>query len=258
MANDNQASYFRIGLTVLMGAAAIVATLVYLGGFNDSRKEVLAETYYDKPVSGLSAGSVVNFRGVKVGEVRKIAFVGGEYDVDGADNQRIYILMALSRDLMQLDDDESAEELIKALVDRGLRATVASSGITGMSRIEINCREGTEPPAPLSWRPSHVYIPSVPSLLDNFSESVTRAMVRLNHMDFQGVWSNVNSMADSFAQISRDVRVLLENRLSGLERTLENAEGASSSLRELADTLRRDPSLLLRANNPDPLPETER
>lgn len=258
MASDNRASCFRIGLTVLAGAAAIVATLVYLGGFRDARREVLVETYYDKPVSGLSVGSVVNFRGVKVGAVRKLGFVGAEYDVDGEDNQRIYILMALNRDLMQLDDDEPAEEIVRELVAGGMRATVTSSGITGISRIELNRRPHSDPPPPVTWRPMYIYVPASPSLFDNFSDSVTRALAQFNRTDFSGIWSNVNMIAESMAYLSRDLRRLLEERSDSLAQTVQNVEMASESVRDLADTLRRDPSLILRSNDPDPLPETER
>ena len=78
MANDNHTSYRRIGFAVFSGAIAIVLSLIYLGGIRGRGDEILVETHYDKPVSGLSVGSVVNFRGVKVGEVREISFVGSK------------------------------------------------------------------------------------------------------------------------------------------------------------------------------------
>ena len=57
MASDNHASYTRIGLTVVIGVAAIVGSLIYLGGMRGRDNEVIAETYYDKPVSGLPPGA---------------------------------------------------------------------------------------------------------------------------------------------------------------------------------------------------------
>ena len=94
MAKDSHASYTRIGITVVVGVVAIVATLIYLGGMRGRGHEILVETYYDKPVAGLSVGSVVNFRGVKIGEVREISFVRNKYVVEGEDGSRILILMA--------------------------------------------------------------------------------------------------------------------------------------------------------------------
>ena len=73
MAADNHAHYRRIGFTVILGIVAIQATLVYLGGVGNSAHEILVETYYDNSVSGLSVGSDVNFRGVKLGTVKEIS-----------------------------------------------------------------------------------------------------------------------------------------------------------------------------------------
>ena len=50
----NQANYSKIGFAVVAGAAAIVLTLVYLGGALGKGEVVYAETYSDAPVSGLS------------------------------------------------------------------------------------------------------------------------------------------------------------------------------------------------------------
>ena len=60
----NQANYAKIGFAVAAGAAAIVATLVYLGGALGKSDVIYAESYFDTQVSGLSVGSAVNLRGV--------------------------------------------------------------------------------------------------------------------------------------------------------------------------------------------------
>ena len=74
----NQANYAKIGFAVAAGVAALVATLVYLGGALGKGDVIYAESYFDTQVSGLSVGSAVNLRGVKVGEVRAISFIGAE------------------------------------------------------------------------------------------------------------------------------------------------------------------------------------
>ena len=70
MANDNRPRYARIGFVVLLGALATAGALVYLGGFERGDMQYLVESYYDNPVSGLSVGSSVNVRGVKVRALR--------------------------------------------------------------------------------------------------------------------------------------------------------------------------------------------
>ena len=95
----NKANYTTIGLTVVVGTLAIIGTLVYLGGAGSREERVYAETFSDKSVSGLSVGSAVNFRGVKVGEVAEISFVGNKYEgVTPMDARRIYILMSFRKE----------------------------------------------------------------------------------------------------------------------------------------------------------------
>ena len=224
MANDSKVGYFRIGLTAFAGLVAVVFSLVYFGGLGGGSEELLAETYSDRPVSGLSVGSDVNFRGVKIGEVREISFIGTKYDVSGADNQKIYVLMAMKRKYLGLDPDEDPERLLKSLVDRGLRATVTSGGITGLSRIELNLPPedmAIEPPAPVAWSSEHLLVPPLPSLLENFSLSATRLMNQLNRTDFAGVFSNVASIVRQSESVVSNVQVMT----SGLNGIIEEERG---------------------------------
>ena len=187
MASDNHAHYSKIGFAVLIAAAATVATLIWLGGLGEGDDPLYVETYYEKSVSGLSVGSPVNFRGVTIGKVAVIDFVGNHYDVVGKDNSRIYIKMAINRKALGMAEDEGydPESLLARLVDVvGLRATVTASGITGLSRIECDYFPDAPPPPKLSWTPRAVYIPPKMSLLEDFSSAATRVMNQINAMDF--------------------------------------------------------------------------
>ena len=259
MAGGNHASYARIGFAVLAGAVTTVVTLVYLGGLRGRGAEILVETYSDREVSGLSVGSAVNFRGVKIGEVREIDFVGNRYEAKGDDNLRIYILMALDARKLGYYEDEGIrqEDTIPYLVKaRGLRATVTASGITGLSRIESDLHEGVRPPKPLPWTPRHTFVPSRSSLLDNFSDAATRVMNQVNAMDLSSVWSNVSASVRSLSQTLQTVQTGLESRQGDVEKTVENLSDAAASLREFADEVKGNPSLILRDRRPEPLDET--
>ncbi len=264
MASDNRASYTRIGLTVVVGIVAIVASLIYIGGMRGVSNVVYAETYYDKPVSGLSIGSVVNFRGVKVGEVKEIAFVGDKYDVEGVDNSRIYILMALQCGIMDSENETpaEAEAAIRRMIDQsGLRATVTTSGITGLSRVECDYHEmdGSDAMAvpPIAWTPKHVYIPAKISLLDNFSVAATKVMNQINRMDLSTAWSNLSSAVESLARATEGAKNLLDARQGDLDLIIDDFLATSASLRELTSEVRRNPSLLIRERRARRLEETE-
>lgn len=252
---SNHANYAKIGVAVVLGVAAILCVLVYLGGAGAGDDHICAETYYDTSVSGLSVGSAVNFRGVKIGEVKEISFVGAKYEeASGADARRIYILMAISRRIVG-----GYADMIESLVSRGMRATVTASGVTGLSRIELDVSRDTPPPSPeqVAWKPRHPYVPAKPSLLDSFSDSATKVMNQINRMDLDSAWSNIHSAVESLARASEGVCGMLEARRGDFDRIVEDAAEAAAALRETSTELRRNPSLLLRERRPAPLEETE-
>lgn len=263
MKSGNHASYAKIGFAIIAGTVASVIALVWLGGVRGSRHAIFVETYYDREVSGLSVGSPVNFRGVKIGEVREVDFVGNRYEAKGDDNLRIYILMALDARKLNYYADEGipVEETVPYLVrKRGLYATVTPSGITGLSRIECNLDAGggagghaveTYP-----WTPEHPVVPRKISLMDNFSDAATRIVNQVNAMDLVSVWSNVNSSVESLAATLRTVSGVAESCRGDVERAVESAAEAAADLRGFAGEVRANPASLLRDRPPQPLDET--
>ena len=247
MSDENSASYKKIGLAIVVGAVTTAAALFWLGGLEGQYGFVYAETYCDKPVSGLSVGSTVNFRGVKIGQVAKIGFVGDEYGVTGSDAYRIFILMSVAG---------TSESLLRR---QPIRATVTPSGVTGLSRIEIDMApDGSEEPPPLKWEPKHMYIPYKPSLFDSFSVSAMKIMHEIQMMNFMQVWSNVSETVTSVKQVSDDLRSIMEAHKADLEKVFGDVSETLSSARELTEELKSNPSLLLRERVAEPLPETDR
>ena len=262
MSNNTHASYAKIGFTVIIGALAIVLSLIYLGGVRGRGNEILVETFYDKPVSGLSIGSAVNFRGVKVGEVREISFIGAKYNVTGLDNSRIYILMAIHGETMGLhglSQRESSQWIANDVKTFGLRATVATSGITGLSRIELNHHrpENLVQHQPISWTPVYGFIPPQESLLDNAADAATKILNQLNQMDLSGAWSNVVVSVDSLARTMSSVQIMLETRQDEFDRMLDDFSDTAENVKQMASELKHNPSLILRDRQPARLDETE-
>ena len=259
MANDNHASYSRIGFIVLLGIAAIIGTLVYLGGFGSKKNILMAETYFATQVTGLSVGSAVEFRGVKVGSVSDITFIGSEYeDADEKDWQTILVRIAYDIRTFRLNDQESPEETIEYLIQKGIRATVSSSGVTGLSKLELNFPKDPAPISPLSWRPKYPCIPPQPSMLESVSDSLSKVMSQLDKMEFASAWSNLSTIAESAADICQNVNAFIESQRAGLSETIEGAGKAVRNFRSLVDEVKANPSRLFFDDDPEPLPETER
>ncbi len=260
MASENHASFAKVGFIVVAGVVAIIGALIYFGGYGDTKDVFVAETYFEQPVSGLSVGSEVNFRGVKVGEVTKISFIAGEYKrAAEEDGQIICVRMAFNRRLVQVDDDVSGEEYLEALLAKGLRAKVSSSGITGLSKIELNFpRAGLEPtPArEISWKPDHPWIPGEPSMLESFSDSATRVMAQLKKMDVSATWGEIKGMVDTAGSAVRTLDTIVASQQARIDQTLVSVEEAARAMKELVESLKENPGLLLYSTVPEPLPET--
>ena len=262
MANDNHANYAKIGFAIVLGVAAIIGTLIYLGGAWGKTESFFIETCYDKPVSGLAVGSPVNFRGVKIGEVREVSFIGSKYDVQGLDMSRIYILMALDKDKMGTADMETSDCEIGLceMVGKGLRAMVSVNGITGIAKVECEFYpdELETGPSQLAWKPQHTLIPPKVSLLESFSESATKVMNQINRMDLNAFWSNINASVESVSAMTLSTRHLLESYQPEVERMFKNLEETSASLKVFSETIRDNPAVLLRGREAERLSETER
>ena len=259
MASDNHAHYSKIGFAVLLGTAAIVATLIWLGGVRGDDEPVFVETCYDKPVTGLSVGSTVNFRGVPVGKVALIDFIGNHYEgLKDGENTRIYIKMALNRKSFHGVEFHgiTPEAALKRLVDSGLRATVSASGVTGLSHIELNFPKGKVSVERPSWKSDNIVIPSAPSILQSVADSATQILDQINRMDLLAAWTNAVSTLEGANATIGTFGTLLESNGGNIGEILDNLREASSSLRDFANEIKANPAALLRSSDPERLPET--
>ena len=66
------ASYFKIGLFVILGSLLIVTAIVIFGAGAIFQEYIYVESYFEDSVQGLSVGSPMKFRGVDVGQVSEI------------------------------------------------------------------------------------------------------------------------------------------------------------------------------------------
>ena len=259
MANDNEANFAKIGAFILFGVVLIAGVLVYLGGVGGKKREVLVETYFPNDVSGLDVGSAVNFRGVRIGAVKEISFIGVEYEKMPPQQARnIYVLMALDSKLCRVPESgDGMKSGMQRMVAHGLHATVTASGITGLSRIELNFPKTELVDEKISWKPKYLFIPPAPSILESAADSATKVLNQLNKMDFVSVWSNVVRLAGSAADVCESANDLLDSQKGRINDTLQNFDSAVSSLRTFAETISDNPSLLLRPRDAEPLPETK-
>src|SRR6185369_17506218 len=65
-------NHWKLGLFVVLGLVALIASLFWIGAQRFSRDAFDAVAFFDESVQGLDVGSPVKFRGVTVGTVADI------------------------------------------------------------------------------------------------------------------------------------------------------------------------------------------
>jgi hypothetical protein len=81
-------------------------------------------------------------------------------------------------------------------------------------------------------------------------------MNQINKMDLTTAWSNISQSISSFTAAAEGLMRMVDNFQPGVERIVENLEEASSSIRDAAEAVKRNPARLLSDDEPEALPET--
>jgi ABC-type transporter Mla subunit MlaD len=152
------ASHFKLGVFVVIAIISIVAGALGLGLSKTAATESY-HTYFDESVAGLEVGAPVEFRGVTIGTVGKIAIA--------PDHQHIDVTLDIHQDQARRLD----------LLSSHMRAELAIQGITGVKFVDLG--PGTSPPPTLGFIPAARYIPAGKSLLATLSSQVEALGPRL-------------------------------------------------------------------------------
>ncbi len=173
-----KASYFKIGLFIIVGTILGALGVVALGVGTIFQKKVMVETYIDESVQGLDVGSSVKFRGVQVGKVETISLTSAEYPT-----KRRYVLVRIGLTTKIFIADAGSPSFL-AEVEKGLRVRLASQGVTGAAYIEADYQDPARNPAlEIDWQPHYPYVPSSRSRITQLSESVEKILRSVEDID---------------------------------------------------------------------------
>lgn len=191
MSNRNNAQYYRLGIFVLIGAAALVALVLTFGAKNLFTKTMVVETYIKESVQGLDVGAPVRFRGVRVGQVSFIGLSGSLYEHDVPPiERRQYVVVRMTVEKLNHDNADYIEKMVKD----GMRAQIRSQGITGVNYIELDFVKDPEKmrELPFSWTPDYPVVPSQPSPVNVLLDNVEDALRNFNHLNLAKTQDEVN------------------------------------------------------------------
>lgn len=207
-----EAHYFRVGVFVFLGLAAIAATAVILGGRSLFAEKALFETYFEESVQGLEVGSPVKLRGVEIGRVKQIGLLGDFYQLPEEQARRYAQLVvvrieALEKDLPRGDIsvEERRRDLVEA-VEEGFRLQLRQSGITGVAFIEGTYVDpARSPPLQVPWEPATPYLPSARSTISALTSAAERFAARLEHLEIERTVANFDALVLSLRELVEEI-----------------------------------------------------
>ncbi len=244
-------NYFKTGLFVILAILLMLGGIVVFGAGLLNQRSAYFETYFDTTVHGLSVGSPVEARGVHIGQVKRIAFVRDEYDLEAAPGALskyegyIMVVVSVSPEFMAGLTPAGAQEKLSLFVQEGLRIQLANEILTGIGYLQAEfLNTDVYPVLPIDWTPKRTYIPSARSELSTLKDSVDKILFKLEKLDVQAIGDTVQALLGSLHQavadanipdLSRDVHQVLgqvQTKLEGLD-----TEVISQETQQLLTTL---------------------
>ncbi len=238
-------NYWKIGAFVASSGTLLFAAVVWFGTRGLYRDTINAVTYFNESVEGLTTGSPVKFRGVALGKVTEIRFGPNQRDVQVG--LEIYFDTLVS---LGLRSDRPVPGVPLALEQEGVRVQLSSSGLTGITFLQMDVFDPEQFPArELEFRPPWNHIPSQPSTMKGIEDTVIEALQRIPGM-FDDVEATVEKLGRGLdnldlGALARSAQSIVE-RTEGLfmalepgvlRETLENVRATSGSLSLVSDRL---------------------
>ncbi len=181
---------FLIGALVL----GIVSYLSF-GGTNVFSKPSRFLLYFGESVSGLDPGAAVKLNGVRIG---RVAAINVRYD---AVTKQAQVRTVCEIDRNILTDNTGAEidmtntAAFESLIDRGLRARLNLTGITGLLFVELNFEDPRQYPAnPLFMAEQYPTVPTIPSPISEVQQSIVEIVADIKKVDFAGLSKQLNTL----------------------------------------------------------------
>jgi len=179
--------------------------------------------HFDQSVRGLEKGAPVEFRGIRIGEVVDVKLV---IDVQRFD-VRVPVLVMIEPERIEIaggditapagrePDTDAETELVRQLVERGLRARLKTGNLlTGQLYVDLDFYRNA-PKAFLTQGERYPVFPTVPTPLEQLTESVTAILKKLESIPYE--------------EISSDIRTAL----AALNRTLQKTEALATNVNDV-------------------------
>jgi paraquat-inducible protein B len=252
-------------------------------GVNDHpyRYSIEYVVQFPQSVRGLSPGAPVEYRGLPLGQVRRVMLAEMTRSL-GGEGQPIPVLIRLEPGRFELPDSpaglERMKETLKSAVQNGMRASLSTGNLlTGSLYVTMDYFPNAEPET-FGTYAGRETIPTIPSGLDGIAQKLTALLDKLNELPLEGTVSEaknvlasvdrlvggegMQSLPQSLDQTVKELQSTLASISSDSELqtrllpTITELERTLGSLRQVLDTLDEQPNSLIfnREYREDPRP----
>lgn len=252
MSSIKKANPTVIGAFVLMALALVAFAIMALGGAKLFTPKQRVVSFFEGSVKGLTVGSAVNFRGVKVGSVDRIVL---QFEPNSLE-PRIPVYMTLLPNSVKLigTDDNATAIPFDAYIQKGMRAKLSiDSLVTGQLIVDLDFRPDV--PAVFHGQRETPY-PEIPAMKSDFDVLKDQ----LAQLPLRQLADDVKSMVESFrvlangtggtlgivgeelkltAQTTRDTLTEAQRTIATLNQTLQTFERTAQSFEQTSDEARK-------------------
>lgn len=187
-----------VGMFVLGALLLFVVGFLSFGGSNIFHKPARFMVYFDESVSGLDPGAPIKFYGVRVG---RVAAVSARYD---AATRKALVQTVCEINRSVLTDSEGVEidltnaTQLQTFIDRGLRAKLNFTGITGLLFVELSIEDPREHPAnPRFMTEALPVVPAIASPISEVQQSLVEIVADIKQVDFAGLSKQVKTLLNT-------------------------------------------------------------
>ncbi len=220
---ERNANYALVGLASTILLAGMLVFIVWLGAIGLAKSYDLYDIVFQGPVRGLAQGAEVDFNGIKVGEVTKIA-------LDPRDSRLVIARAKVTNDVPIREDSF---------------ATLEPQGITGVNYIQIAAGTATKPL--LKNTVPAGQIPKLRSKKDALSDLlagggyiIQRTVEVLDRVNRVFSDENIKTLSATMSDVQAVTSELRERKsvIADAQRTLQSADEAAQQIRDLAKSSR--------------------
>jgi len=253
-----KANYFKLGLFVIITSGLGATFLIIFGAGEFLKKDLIAETCFNESVQGLSIGSEVKYKGIKIGAVKSITSAARVYQTK---SDYVLVIISLEEGIFLGQTGKTAKVRMQNAINDGLTIQISFKGLTGVAYLETDysVKSGNGDTLDISWSPKNIYIPSQKSNMKQFGDSINQILDNLAAINLKGITLNIDSLLKTLNQkvntidmghISELTSSLLKelkdtnqklNAAIGsakFERILDDAQASFSELRTIVETAR--------------------